>query len=608
MLVGLGAALAVTTVALHHGQVEPALVWFGVASTAVSALAAAVLHRAPRVASVLGLVAPIAFFVPSASRLAHEPGVTLALGATLLGAAMAIWRSPKTRLAVDPRTAAWRRMRASGAVALASLLVAFIGGVSEVPAAQAFVAFSLVAFLIPLPALWASRHLRVPSDERGWFTVAAQHPARLLVTLFLVLCVVGTVLLSLPAASAHEAVHPRDAAFTAVSAVCVTGLVVLDTPAAWSLFGHITILVLIQLGALGIMSLSGVAFMLLGRRAGLREEGALAGLFSGEDRGSLLQVVRRTLMLTFGIEAIGAVLLVIGFMHAGRLELGQAVWHGVFTAVSAFANAGFALESQSLMPYQHSPFVLHVVSLLIITGGLSPLFLAIVPGWLKGRRVALQHKLAGVTTAALLTLGFVVYLALEWQASLEALTFWDRIHNAWFQSVTLRTAGFNSVDLTTVTRPTLVMMMSLMYIGGSPGGTAGGMKTTTFVVLFLAVVSIVRGQTQAAAFGRRIPHTTVYRAAAIATMGLLALLAGLVTLLTTQPELGSMSALFELVSALATVGLSLGATSLLDEVGKVIIMVCMFLGRVGPLTAFLVLSERSHSSGWAWPEEPVEVG
>ncbi|MCG5053607.1 MAG: hypothetical protein KA712_11655 [Myxococcales bacterium] len=440
-----------------------------------------------------------------------------------------------------------------------------------------------------------------------WWDPIMEQPARMLVSTFLALCVVGTFILALPGASATDlSIGLSDAAFTAVSAVCVTGLAVLDTSRDFSFAGQLAILVLMQLGGLGIMTFSTAALRLLGRRLSLRHEAAMAELMSAQDKGRLFGSIRRLILFTFVAEAVGAFLLTALFSSHGD-ALGTAAWRGVFTAISAFCNAGFALQTDSLIPYQSDPAVLYTVGALIVAGGLSPGLALHLPDYLRGRRTSAQAQIVYVTSAILLVGGALWYGAVEWDNSLLGLGFWDKVHNAVFQSLTLRTAGFNSVDLAQVRPATLSMMMVWMFIGGSPGGTAGGIKTTTVGVLVLAVLATVRGRDWVLALGKHIPHRTVFRAAAVATVAGLGVLGGLVLLQLTQ-NIASDRAAFEVVSALGTVGLSIGATGMLDGIGRAVIMLCMFTGRVGTLTLFMILGTVALSDPWRRPSEDIEVG
>lgn len=451
--------------------------------------------------------------------------------------------------------------------------------------------------------------LSLEMDRVSWWEPLFSHPERLFVGTFAFLCSLGTVLLALPqSASTGRSIGFMNAAFTSVSAVCVTGLTVLDTPVDFSGFGQVVILLLIQVGGLGIMTFSTVAIWVLGQRMSLRHEGAVASLLSTQDRGQLFATAKRILMLTFGSEAVGALSLCVSFMRHGD-TLGTALWRGVFTSISAFCNAGFALQSTNLVPYQSAPEVLHVVAALIIVGGLSPMAAFAIPRLLHRADlpVSAQVKLGLTATAVLLAVGFFLILAFEWTNSLAGLSISDRINNAWFQSVTLRTAGFNSVDIAASHHATLTLMMLWMFIGGSPGGTAGGIKTTTAAILAISVVRVIRGQWTLEAFGKRISARTQTKATVITTVAAAVALFGIVTMQLTQ-LMPSMMAAFEVFSALGTVGLSIGGTLRLDDVGKGIIMACMFAGRVGGITLLMFVSQRERALAIVRPVEDVDVG
>ncbi|MCA9752703.1 MAG: potassium transporter TrkH, partial [Gemmatimonadetes bacterium] len=335
---------------------------------------------------------------------------------------------------------------------------------------------------------------------------------------------------------------------------------------------------------------------------------AVASLVSPDDRSRVFSATQQLLLFTFACEAVGAILLFLAFRGGGETA-GPAAWRATFTAVSAFCNAGFALQSDSLVGYQNHPVVLHVVATLIILGSLSPAVVLGLPRFFRrrGRPVALQAKLALGGSAVLLGGAFLAILAFEWSQSLAGLGFWDRLHNAWFQSVTLRTAGFNSIDFTAVRSATLSVMMLCMFIGGAPGGTAGGIKVTTAAVLLLLVAHGIRGGFRVTVFGRRIPASVVSRATVVTALGALSVLGATIALLLTQ-SMPTRDALFEIVSALGTVGLSTGGTAQLDGVGKLIVLSCMFAGRVGPLTLLLFLHQRTPPVQVERPEEEVQVG
>jgi len=452
-------------------------------------------------------------------------------------------------------------------------------------------------------AVVAVAHPRTASGDV--LDVLLDSPARLMVVSFAALCFGGAVLLVLPASAGAAPIRFIDALFTAVSATCVTGLAVLDTPKAFSFFGQAVILGLIQMGGLGIMAFATAAAVYLGRRMGMRHEAVAAELMGGGAARKDLEAALVTVFgVTFATEGVGAALLAVLYALGGE-PLPAAIWKGVFTSISAFCNAGFALNSDSLMSYRDRPAILAVIGAIIVIGGLGPPIIA-AAGPLRRGRGSLQARLVLVSTALLLVVPAALILALEWQGTLADLSLVDKLSNAWFQSITLRTAGFNSIDFAAITPATWTVSVLAMFIGGSPSSTAGGIKTTTMAVLVLALWSTIRGNGEASAFGRRIPHRTVYEATAISTVAVLSAIGALMALQLTQ-DLPLDQALFEVVSALATVGLSMGATARLDDVGKIIIMACMFAGRVGPLTLFIFLMGRARSAR-RYPLESLQVG
>ncbi|MFB6263500.1 MAG: TrkH family potassium uptake protein, partial [Bradymonadaceae bacterium] len=320
------------------------------------------------------------------------------------------------------------------------------------------------------------------------------------------------------------------------------------------------------------------------------------------------ELTRFIVVTTFVIESIGAVCLAGGYLRHGYAA-GPAIWNGVFHAVSAFCNAGFALQSDSIVMFQHDPLILGVVGFLIVLGGIGFVVMATASTWLTEKRrpkFAVQTRVILCSTVALVVGGAILYGACEWSASLGGMSVVDRLANALFQSVTLRTAGFNSVEFEALTPATALVMMAFMFVGASPGSTAGGIKTTTAAFLVGAVGAIARGETRVVFFGRRIPQSVVYRSAAIASVTVFILLACAFSLLLLE-DIGFLKTLFEAFSALGTVGLSLGATSELHAPGKVVVTATMFLGRVGPLTLALLLGGEQ-SSDLSYPAEDIMVG
>ena len=457
-----------------------------------------------------------------------------------------------------------------------------------------------------LASLWlVQRHPREMHEAReSWWDPFLNHPARVLISTFFGLCLMGSLLLHLPWSSTGKPIAFIDAAFTSVSAVCVTGLTVLDTAVDFSPFGQVCIVLLIQLGGFGIMTITTVALHALGKRLSLRQERLLTTLTETSHQeliSSLVTIVRFTLLC----ELIGALLLAIGFVRAGS-SWPQGLWQGGFTAVSAFCNAGFALNSANLVPYQQSPLILHTVGMLIILGGLAPSTCLLLPQWLRGGRIALAPLLALRTTLVLLVAGTLAFLVFEGENSLSGLSLFDKLHNAWFQSITLRTAGFNSIDISSVLSPTLLIMLGWMFIGGSPGGTAGGIKTTTIGVLALTFWACITGRDTVVVRNRTIPQSTINRAVTICAGGMMVLFVAILALSLTQP-LPARQLVFEATSALGTVGLSLGITPKLDSIGKIIIMLTMFIGRIGPMTLFTLLSAEHQRTEPQCPDARISI-
>ncbi len=432
-------------------------------------------------------------------------------------------------------------------------------------------------------------------------------PALFVMNTFGAVIAAGTILLTFPAASAGaRPLAPIDAFFTATSAVCVTGLIVVDTPVDLSIVGQAIVLGLIQIGGLGIMVLSMFATVVLGGSISLKEERALGELMDpgGNVRRATLFVVSATLLT----ELLGTAALFPGFRSLG-LGVGESIWRAAFHSISAFCNAGFALQSDSLVPFRHDMWTLGTFAMLITVGGLG--FPVLMTLWTRLRReprsrMPIAVRLVLWVSLTLIVAGTVLYAVLEWNRSLAGLPWWERLVNAAFQSVTLRTAGFSSVDFGSLAMPTVLVMCVFMLIGASPGGTGGGIKTTTAAVLLMAIPAIARGESRVTLFGRTVPQSVVYRSAAITVITLGLALAGAIALTASQ-TLPLEQSLFEVASAIGTVGLSLGATSALDPLGKYVVIVMMFVGRIGPLTLALTMG-RPRPRRAQYPEEDVAVG
>lgn len=437
-------------------------------------------------------------------------------------------------------------------------------------------------------------------------------PALVLVIGFAVLIAVGTVLLMLPIASATGAwSRPLDALFIATSAVCVTGLVVLDTATHWSPFGQAVILGLIQAGGFGFMTGSTLLlFLLVGRRTGLRDR-ILAQASTGvSDLGSVTTVIKRVAMFTVLAEGIGAVVLFLAFLERYG-DAGRAAWHGLFHSVSAFNNAGFDLMGgyQSLTAFADDPLVLVPIGLLIVFGGLGYAIVGDALAKRTWRRFALETKLVLLTTAILIGVGTAAIAVFEWSnpATLGRMPEPQRLLNALFESVTLRTAGFSALPTGELAVASLFVVMALMFIGGASGSTAGGIKVNTFSILLFTIISTARGRPSAEAFGRRVPHILIYRALSVA---LLYVAAVFVFALGLQLLAGQsfVDVLFESVSALGTVGASTGITPGLSDPARLWLVPAMFVGRLGPLTLVLALSARARPIAYRPAVETIRIG
>lgn len=450
-------------------------------------------------------------------------------------------------------------------------------------------------------------------------------PAKATVLGFAVTIATGTLLLSMPRATLDgRGATLLDALFTATSANCVTGLIVMNTAPdiasaatlpTFSLFGQVVILLLIQAGGIGIMTLSTSAAMMMGGRLSLQRRSMMADVLD-EGTTGVQRMMRYIVGMTLAFEAVGTVILSLRFLPMFPEAPGRAVWFGAFHAISAFCNAGFSLFGDSLTRFANDPIVLGTVMVLIVAGGLGFTVIAALTsfdtwhgGWRGAfRRLPIHVRIVLVTSASLIVLGFVGLLVLDGDGALADLDPGSRIVAALFQSVSARTAGFNTIEIANTSRTAMLVFLVLMFIGASPGGTGGGIKTTTFALVLLAARATLRGHPQVEVFGRTVPYPTVQKAAVISLLFIIAWAMGAGLLLATQEQLGTEQILFETTSAIGTVGLSMGATAQLDGLGKVVITFLMYLGRIGPLTLTLALGRRMQGHAVRYPEGKVVVG
>lgn len=429
---------------------------------------------------------------------------------------------------------------------------------------------------------------------------------------FLGIIVAGTLLLLLPFATREgESTTLLDAAFTAVSATCVTGLIVHDTFRHWSLFGQLVILVMIQLGGLGLMAFSVTFSLLLRRRIGLKERGILQESVNTLQIGGIVKLVRQMLLGTLLFEGLGALLLSIRFI--GDFGVGKGLYYGIFHSISAFCNGGFDLmgvreAGSSMTYYAGDPLVNLTLIALIMIGGTGFL---VWDDLLKNkwhfRRYRLHTKLVLSMSAILLFGGALLFYLLERGGILAGEPVGKQILLSLFQSATTRTAGFNTAKTEALGDSSKLWMAMLMFVGGNPGSTAGGIKTTTLAVLLIYLRSTLRRTKGAEMFGRRLEEEVVKRAAAILTLSLMLDLFGTLAL-TALEQLPLADVLFEVVSALGTVGISVGITGGLSAVSKLILMFLMYCGRMGSLTFALIFTENRQTSPAQKPTERISVG
>jgi trk system potassium uptake protein TrkH len=390
----------------------------------------------------------------------------------------------------------------------------------------------------------------------------------------------------------------------------VTGLTVADTHDQFSLFGQLVVMCLIQIGGLGIMTISTLIFLLLGRRVTLRSRLLIQEAMNQLTLEGMVRLIKRVLAVTVTVEGIGAVLLAIRWSF--DLGFPKSLYYGLFHAVSGFCNAGFDLFGgfRSLTGYVSDVWVNLVMSGLFIVGGLGFSVVSEIIARRGGAKLSLHARVVLVTTAALIAAGTIVIFLLEYDnpASMGRLSPLGKVMSAYFQAVTPRTAGFSTLPIGRLRGATQLFIILLMFIGASPGSTGGGIKTTTFATLFLAVRSVIMGREDVEVFERRIPHRTVYKALAVSMMSLALVICVAMALSTVCPH-GVLPVLFEATSAFGTVGLSTGITPTLPTLGKVLIVCMMFAGRVGPLTVATAIAQRQHASNAVrYPEERVMVG
>jgi len=425
---------------------------------------------------------------------------------------------------------------------------------------------------------------------------------------FILLIVLGSVLLATPWATSGGESDLLTAVFTATSAVCVTGLIVEDTATYWSLFGQIVIMLLMQLGGLSIMAMATFYALLFGKRIAFRQRIFMQAAINKPTPGGIVSLFRHLIFFSLGLEL--AATLILALKWAPQMGVAKALYFALFHSISAFNNGGFDLfgNYSSLSAFRSDAITNLVISILIIAGGLGFVVIAEILSFKTRRRFSLHSKIVLSTTAVLLLIGALFIFIAEYNHALQDLSIPGKVLSAYFHSVVTRTAGFTTMDITTLHQGTQFLMILLMFIGGSPGSTAGGMKTVTFTVVWAAILSQMKGKKDVEIFRRRIPQQDVTRALAIVAMSGFYVCAAILLLTFIQGADSLDKIVFEVVSAFATVGLSLNYTPELNTLGRLMIILTMFVGRVGPLTLAVAFAQRERQVDIRYAEEEVIIG
>ncbi|NLN87686.1 MAG: Trk family potassium uptake protein [Syntrophomonadaceae bacterium] len=432
-------------------------------------------------------------------------------------------------------------------------------------------------------------------------------PSRLLVASFAAIILVGTLLLATPWAVRDGQADIMTALFTATSATCITGLVTVDTATHWTTFGHIIIMLLVQVGGLGVMSFATFFAFLFGWKIQLRQRLAMQQAMNYSTVGGVVKIFRYLLLTTFTIEALAALILAIHWTPT--YGAAKALWFGLFHSISAFNNAGFDLfgNFRSLTAFTTDVTVNLTLSTLLIAGGLGFMVLYELFRYRQDRILSLHSKVVLITTAILILGGTAIILITEYQHALQGLPLWGKVMAAYFQTASARTAGFVTLDINSFFLSSHMLMIMLMFIGGSPGSTAGGIKTSTFALLWIAILSRLRGKRDSEIFERRIPDSDMFMALTIVLMYVVTLITmSFLFILSHQQDF--LPVMFEMTSALGTVGLSLGLTPSHTPLEQILVIITMFLGRVGPLTLGFALAHNRTRPLIRYPEGKIMIG
>lgn len=439
----------------------------------------------------------------------------------------------------------------------------------------------------------------------------ALNPPKILVLGFALIIAIGTFLLTMPFSTEDGKGLPfLDALFTATSATCVTGLIVVDTGDTFSIFGEVVLLFLIQIGGLGFMTFATLLFLLLGKKISLKERLLLKEAFNNISIAGLVRLVKRILLFTACIEIFGGLILSIRFSF--DMPIGKALYFGFFHAISNFNNAGFDLMGgfNGMTAYVDDSFVVFTVCALITIGGLGFIVMNELYEYRVTKRLSVHSKIVLVTTLLLTVSGTILIFLFEYgnQKTLGPLSEWGKVLGSLYQAVTPRTAGSNTLAIGDLTHSTLFLMILFMFIGAGSGSTAGGIKITTFAVLVATMWSQIRGKEDVVLFKRRIVTETILKALTVTMCGGLIVVVVTIILSITQQHHSFMMYLFEATSAFGTVGLSMGLTPELTPAGRLLLIITMFAGRVGPLTIAFAIAKRRKKESFRHPKVNIMIG
>ncbi|MFH1594709.1 MAG: TrkH family potassium uptake protein [Candidatus Omnitrophota bacterium] len=443
-------------------------------------------------------------------------------------------------------------------------------------------------------------------------------PPQIVVISFLCAIFVGTILLSMPLASrAGERMPVIDSLFTAASATCVTGLVVRDTGAYFSEFGKLTILVLLQIGGLGIMTFSTLFAVLLGKKLTIKEDLVIQRTMVTSKVQNLATLIKYIIFITLGIEFFGAACLALRWTQIVDWPFSKIIMSSIFHSVSAFCNAGFSLFPGSFSVFSGDIYINLTMIALIVLGSIGFVVIMELPRFAKKRNlrhISLQSKVVLTVSLSLILIGALLFFLVEQNNTMAGLSLKEKVLGSLFQSTTARTAGFNTLSIGRLAPPTLCLLMFLMFIGASPGSTGGGIKTCTFGVILATLFSMLKNRDRVSMFKRTIPKEVVRKSLVVLLLALVWIFAA--TFLISIVEYKRMAQidnfflrmLFEITSAFGTVGLSTGITSALGTMGKLILIFTMFVGRVGPLTLALAIALQHDKISYVYPEEKMMIG